>query len=51
MTKHDITCLFKVSENNTEYIMFGENFDADWIQCFTCKGWALKNCVGDRFHV
>ena len=43
-TKH-ATCLFEMSENKTECIMCGENFDEDWIQCFTCKDWAHENCV------
>ena len=43
-TKH-ATFLFEMSENKTECIMCGENFDEDWIQCFTCKDWAHENCV------
>ena len=35
-TKH-ATCLFEMSENKTECIVCGENFDEDWIQFFTCK--------------
>ena len=44
LTKH-ATCLFEISENKTECIMCGGNFDEDWIQCFTCKDWAHENCV------
>ena len=34
-----------MSENKTECVMCGENFDEDWIQCFFCKDCPYENCV------
>ena len=34
-----------MSENKTKCIMCEENFDEDWIQCFTCRDWAHESCV------
>ena len=25
-------------------VLCGENFDEDWIQCFTCKDWTHESC-------
>ncbi|KAG8255451.1 hypothetical protein J6590_092472, partial [Homalodisca vitripennis] len=31
--------------SDTNCIICGENFNEDWIQCSTCKGWAHENCA------
>lgn len=42
-TKQNIQTLTK--DRETECIICGENFDENWIQCFTCKDWAHEACV------
>lgn len=33
------------SESKTQCIICQEEFDEDWIQCSTCKGWAHEECA------
>ncbi|KAJ8870074.1 hypothetical protein PR048_029085 [Dryococelus australis] len=33
------------AEDDTECIFCGKNFHDNWIQCYSCKGWAHEGCA------